>query len=86
MKADQLFRDILALPLEGQQQVGALIAALKKQYPTADDAQPQSPLPLLEEPFVGIWANREELADSSQWVRETRSRQWREEPINRGDY
>lgn len=32
--------------------------------------------PLENEPFVGMWQDREDLADSSQWVRQLRQREW----------
>jgi AbrB family looped-hinge helix DNA binding protein len=32
--------------------------------------------PLKEEPFVGMWQDREDMADSSEWVRRTRQREW----------
>jgi AbrB family looped-hinge helix DNA binding protein len=32
--------------------------------------------PLQEEPFVGMWRDREDMADSTQWVRQAREREW----------
>ena len=32
--------------------------------------------PLSAEPFVGMWRDREDMADSSEWVRATRQREW----------
>jgi AbrB family looped-hinge helix DNA binding protein len=31
---------------------------------------------LKDEPFVGMWRDREDMADSSEWVRTTRQREW----------
>lgn len=31
---------------------------------------------LLEEPFFGMWRDREDLADSTEWVRRIREREW----------
>ncbi len=31
---------------------------------------------LKDEPFVGMWRDREDLVDSSAWVRTTRQREW----------
>ena len=31
---------------------------------------------LTDEPFVGMWRDREDMADSSEWVRTTRQREW----------
>ncbi|HSS49632.1 MAG TPA: AbrB/MazE/SpoVT family DNA-binding domain-containing protein [Thermoanaerobaculia bacterium] len=40
--------------------------------------QPAKPKrkPLKDEPFVGMWRDREDMADSSEWVRTTRQREW----------
>ena len=31
---------------------------------------------LQDEPFVGMWKDREEMKDSSQWVRQLRQKEW----------
>ena len=31
---------------------------------------------LQEEPFVGMWKDREDMEDSSQWVRQVRQQEW----------
>jgi AbrB family looped-hinge helix DNA binding protein len=31
---------------------------------------------LKDEPFVGMWRDREDMTDSSEWVRTTRQREW----------
>ena len=31
---------------------------------------------LQEEPFVGMWKEREDMEDSSQWVRQVRQQEW----------
>lgn len=31
---------------------------------------------LEDEPFVGMWKDREDMEDSSQWVRQTRQQEW----------
>ena len=33
-------------------------------------------IPLQKEPFVGMWENREDMAESTEWVRRTRQREW----------
>ena len=35
-----------------------------------------NPLKLQDEPFVGMWKDREEMEDSSQWVRQVRQQEW----------
>ncbi len=31
---------------------------------------------LREEPFVGMWRDREDMTDSTEWVRQIRQREW----------
>jgi hypothetical protein len=31
---------------------------------------------LKDEPFVGMWRDRQEMKDSSQWVRQLRQKEW----------
>jgi hypothetical protein len=39
--------------------------------------QPPVPLrPLRTDPFIGLWKEREDLADSTQWVRSIRQQHW----------
>ncbi len=33
--------------------------------------------PLKEEPFIGMWSDRKDLEDSSQWVKKLREKEWR---------
>jgi hypothetical protein len=40
--------------------------------PPAETTSPN----LRDEPFIGMWKNREEMQDSSQWVRNTRQQEW----------
>ena len=32
--------------------------------------------PLSQEPFIGIWKNRQEMTDSSEWVKQLRKEEW----------
>ena len=32
--------------------------------------------PLKEEPFIGMWSERKDLEDSSQWVKNLREQEW----------
>jgi hypothetical protein len=60
---------------EAQKQVIDFIAFLKMRYRRRPGA-PESKRKLAEEPFVGMWRDREDLQDSSAWVRELRRREW----------
>lgn len=40
-------------------------------------ASPSKRRPIAEEPFVGLWAARKDMADSVGWVRQLREKDWR---------
>lgn len=74
MTQQQLLHEFFSLPTEAQRQVAELIASLKHGNPSASgDAQP---IDFSANPFVGIWKDRQDLADSSAWVREVRRGEW----------
>ena len=35
-----------------------------------------------DEPFIGMWPDREDLANSTEWVRELRRKEWDESLSN----
>ena len=48
---------------------------IRRAAPGGQAARPKR-RPLKEEPFVGMWRDREDMADSSEWVRKLRQREW----------
>lgn len=85
MKPEKVWQDFLHLPEEARIQVCELIAVLKKQQKTTTAAPTRKVVKLSGEPFIGIWRDRDDMDDSEAWVRQVRTREWREEPANRGD-
>ena len=69
----ELETEIENLPEEAQLLLIDFLEILKKRYskPLKTDKK------LEDEPFIGIWKDREEMSDSSTWVREVRKQQWR---------
>lgn len=41
-----------------------------------DERKEPKQRPLQEEPFVGMWRDREDMTDSTEWVRQAREREW----------
>ncbi len=66
MNSRQLINDIEQLPPEAQHQIEDFIAFIKTRY------QSTTKIKLSEEEFVGMWSNRPEMQDSTQWVKNTR--------------
>jgi hypothetical protein len=69
MITNQLLNDIEQLPPEAQQKIEAFIISMKELYLSKKTK-------LSEEEFVGMWSNRLEMQDSTEWVRNTRKSEW----------
>jgi hypothetical protein len=76
MKKEELIREFLDLPPEGQAEVIDLIEFLRSRHRTRDPSGTATRLNLTEEGFVGMWKDREDMQDSSAWVRNAREREW----------
>ena len=73
----QILADLAALPPDAQEQVREFIAFLRSRQHSARAKKPtRARVALADEPFIGIWRDREDMKDSSAWVRETRQREW----------
>ncbi|MDY0042655.1 MAG: hypothetical protein RBS57_20280 [Desulforhabdus sp.] len=76
MSQEQLVRDWLELPPTAQQAVVDFIAFLRARYTLTPPPQLDVPCKLSEEPFVGMWQDRTDMEDSTQWVRTIRTQEW----------
>ena len=72
MRIDALSKRLTDLPEAAQREVEALIAELERRQRTSTEER----CALRDEPFAGIWKGRDDLADSSAWVRHTRQTEW----------
>lgn len=77
MNQNILIQDLQSLPPEAQRQVIDFIAFLQARY-NAPSAKPQTKATpkLSDEAFIGMWKDRKDMQDSSQWVRTLRSAEW----------
>ncbi|MBI5016196.1 MAG: DUF2281 domain-containing protein [Deltaproteobacteria bacterium] len=73
---EKILRDFEDLPPEGQREVIDFLAFLKSRYGATKKSGRSRSFQLRTERFVGLWADREDLRDSSSWVRELRRREW----------
>jgi hypothetical protein len=66
-----------SLPIEAQKQVLAFIDFLKKRYEpkSKKDREKKS---ITNKKFVGLWENREDLKNSSLWIKNLRRKEWGE--------
>jgi hypothetical protein len=76
MAGANLFRDIASLPPEAQRQVADYVALLKLRRRRRLSSRRAPSVPIANEPFVGMWREREEMQDSAAWVRQLREGDW----------
>lgn len=74
MNFEHMLRDFNELPPNAQQEVADFIIFLRQRY--LSKTAP-STVPLADEPFIGIWNERSDMEDSSQWVQTIRRREWK---------
>lgn len=75
MTNEELIKEIPNLPKEVTLRIEKIIDAFrnKEKQPLGDR---EKRIPLRDEPFVGMWADREDMKDSVEWVRNVRRTHW----------
>ncbi len=76
MTNEEILREINSLPLEAQRQIEAFVHSLRERYQSSQSATTVPPSDLKTEEFVGMWQDREEMQDSTDWVRHVRQSHW----------
>ncbi len=82
MNLEAILDDIKSLPPEKQEEVIDFIAFLKgrvkklKQFTRATSTPGKS---TESNGFIGMWADRPEMEDSSKWVHELRANEWKQQ-------
>jgi len=80
MDQEKIWREFIALPPEAQQQVADFIAFLQTRYKKFRSVQKSNQVSLADDPFIGMWRDRDDMQDSSAWVRDIREREWAKGP------
>ena len=76
MDQEKVCRELAALPPEAQREVWDFIEFLSRRYKRVPGRDKRRKPELAEEAFVGMWRNRQDMEDSSDWVRSVRKREW----------
>jgi hypothetical protein len=71
-----LLEELDSLPEEAQRQVVDFIALLRQRYLTAPAKEASELEDLAGEEFIGMWRDRQDMADSTAWVRNLREKEW----------
>ena len=75
MTNEEILREINSLPLEAQRQVEDFVTFLRQRYKSSPPAKTATN-DLTAEEFIGMWRDREDLQDSTAWVRNVRQSHW----------
>jgi len=78
MTNQEFLGEFFALPSEAQTEVLRLIAFLKQKHQQEESTPPSSDTDLKNDPLLGMWREREDLSNSSTWVRNLRKNEWSE--------
>jgi hypothetical protein len=76
VQKSRIWRQFEALPPSAQRQVADFISFLTARARRVRSAEAPPPVPLPEEPFVGLWRDRQDMSDSAAWVRRVREEEW----------
>jgi hypothetical protein len=76
MNLQAIFNDIKTLPPDKQEEVADFITFLKIRLGIRKGNTSTESIPANTDSFFGMWADREEMSDSSSWVKELRTREW----------
>ena len=77
MELAKVIKDFESLPEEAKREVADFIAFLKSRYTHHKKTDQFLKSKLTEESFVGLWKDREDLSDSSAWLRDVRKTEWK---------
>lgn len=75
MEPEKIVNEINSLPPAAQKQVLDFIAFIKTRYRKPVERRTQK-ASFSKEPFFGMWKDRTDMEDSSDWVRKTRKSEW----------
>ncbi len=76
MDVERIVRELSILSPEKQREVYDFIAFLSNRSKSIKPRKTATRKKLAEEPFIGLWRDREDLQDSAAWVRRIRENEW----------
>lgn len=76
MIQQELLDGFLSLPAEAQRQVLDFIAFLQQRYKSTQSTDRLPDTNLITNEFIGMWCDRQDLVESSIWVRNVRESEW----------
>jgi hypothetical protein len=77
MELEDIWRQFDTLPSEAKREVVDFIAFLQIRYERPASVKKAKRSKLKNEPFIGMWKDRDDMSDSVAWVRDIRRRHWK---------
>ena len=77
MEYEDIWQEFTTLPPDAQALVADFIVSLKQRHNKLQSPGQLKQADWRSDPFIGLWQDREDMQDSTQWVRTTRSSEWR---------
>ena len=74
MNIREAIERVSVLPPERQAEVMDFIQCLLARESASP--RPEEHVPLRQDPFVGLWSDRPDMADGATWTRHMRQREW----------
>lgn len=72
MSEKELIEQLKKLPSEAQKEAADFVEFLSQKYLQQEEETPSSNKSILESSFRGMWKDREDMQDSTKWVRNIR--------------
>lgn len=76
MSEKELIKQLKKLPPGAQQEAADFVDYLYKKYMEQEEEGSRSERSVLDSPFRGMWKDREDMKDSTEWVRNIRKSRW----------
>ena len=76
MNQSRIFQDFDALPAEAQELVSSLVAFLGREQQRSKSSRKKNAIHLTDEKFIGLWQDRDDMYDSSAYIRTLRKNEW----------
>ncbi len=76
MQETGVLTNYYTLPPDAQQQVADFISFLQTRYKPVSNTHTKPKIKLADEEFIGMWRDRKDMEDSTEWVRKIRKTEW----------
>ncbi|MBF0544780.1 MAG: DUF2281 domain-containing protein [Candidatus Riflebacteria bacterium] len=77
MDPESILKQIQLLPPEAQQEVADFVAFLRTKFGEIYPPKKGKKKSVLDCKCIGMWKDREDMKDSSSWVRKLREKEWK---------